>query len=123
MLIRSETGQRLFDRAVGSGIIEAEPITVEAAERMHPYPFDLKKTGSFLRLGLWRRWGCAVPRYDRLAPPATAGRRLFEIVLSLQFVLASSRAARAVFRVLPARALGGFFRALRKRWMRSTARR
>jgi coenzyme F420 hydrogenase subunit beta len=123
VLIRSETGQRLFDHAVRSGVIEAEPITVEAAERMHPYPFDLKKTGSFLRLGLWRRWGCAVPRYDRPGPRATAGRRLFEILLSLQFAIASTGAARAVFGVLPARALGGFFRLLRKRWMRSTARR
>lgn len=123
VLIRSETGERLFDHAVRSGVIEAERITVEAAERMHPYPFDFKKTGSFLRLGLWRGWGCAVPRYDRPGPRAASGRRLFEIVLSLQFAVASTRVGRGVFRVLPAKALGGVFRALRKRWMRSTARR
>jgi coenzyme F420 hydrogenase subunit beta len=123
VLIRTETGERLFARAVRSGVIEAEPVTVATAERMHSHAFDLKKTGSFLRLRMWRGWGCAVPRYDRSGPRATAGRQLFEIVLSLQFVVASSWAGRAVFRVLPARALGGFFRLLRKRWMRSTARR
>jgi coenzyme F420 hydrogenase subunit beta len=123
VLIRTETGERVFDRAMRSGIIEAETIGVEAAERMHSHAFDLKKTGSFLRLRLWRGWGCAVPRYDRSAPRVTIGRRAFEMVLSLQFALASSWAGRAVFRLLPARALGGFFRLLRKRWMRSTARR
>ena len=123
VLIRTETGERVFDRAVRSGVIAAEPITLEAAERMHSHAFDLKKTGSFLRLRLWSGWGCAVPRYDRPGPPAGAGRRLFEIGLSLQFAIASSGAGRAVFRVLPARALGGFFRLLRKRWMRSKARR
>jgi coenzyme F420 hydrogenase subunit beta len=123
VLIRTETGERAFDRAVRSGVIESEPITLDAAERMHSHAFDLKKTGSFLRLRLWSGWGCAVPRYDRWGPRATAGRQLFELVLSLQFAVASSWAGRAVFRVLPARALGGFFRFLRKRWMRSTARR
>jgi coenzyme F420 hydrogenase subunit beta len=123
VLVRTETGERLFDRAVRSRVIEAEPITVEAAERMHSHAFDLKKTGSFLRLRLWRGWGCAVPRYDRSGPRATAGRRLFELLLSLQFAVASSWAGRAVYRALPARALGGLFRLLRKRWMRSTARR
>jgi|WetSurMetagenome_2_1015567.scaffolds.fasta_scaffold43577_2 coenzyme F420 hydrogenase subunit beta len=123
VLVRTETGERLFDRAVRSGVVEAEPITVEAAELMHSHAFDLKKTGSFLRLRLWSGWGRPVPRYDRAGPRATAGRRLFEIVFSLQFVVASSRGARAVFRVVPARALGRVFRMLRKRWMRSTSRR
>jgi coenzyme F420 hydrogenase subunit beta len=122
-LLRTEAGERLFDSAVRSGVIEAEPITLEAAERMHSHAFDLKKTGSFLRLRLWKGWGCAVPRYDRSGPRATVGRQLLELVLSLQFAIASSWAGRAVFRVLPERALGGFFRLLRKRWMRSTARR
>jgi coenzyme F420 hydrogenase subunit beta len=123
VLVRTETGERLFDRAARSGVIETEQITLEAAERMHSHAFDLKKTGSFLRLRLWSGWGCAVPRYDRSGPRAAVARRLFEIVLSLQFAVASSRGGRAVFRVLPARATGGFFRLLRKRWMRSTARR
>ncbi|MCX5753040.1 MAG: Coenzyme F420 hydrogenase/dehydrogenase, beta subunit C-terminal domain [Candidatus Krumholzibacteria bacterium] len=123
VLVRTETGERVFDGAVRSGVLEAEPITVEAAERMHSHAFDLKKTGAFLRLGLWKGWGCAVPRYDRPGPRVTAGRRFFEVVLSLQFAAASSWVGRAVFRVLPARALGRLFRFLRKRWMRSTARR
>ena len=123
VLLRTEAGERLFGSAARSGVIEAEPITLEVAERMHSHAFDLKKTGSFLRLRLWRGWGCAVPRYDRSGPRATAGRRLFELILSLQFAAASTGVGRAVFRMLPARALGGFFRLLRKRWMRSTARR
>ena len=97
VLTRTETGDRVFERAVRSGVIEAEPITVEAAERMHSLAFDLKKTGSFLRLGLWRGWGCAVPRYDRTGPRATAGRQLFELVLSLQFAAASSWAGASRF--------------------------
>jgi coenzyme F420 hydrogenase subunit beta len=123
VLVRTEAGARVFDRARRDGVIEAEPIGLEAAERMHSHAFDLKKTGSFLRLRLWRRWGCAVPRYDRPGPRAGAARRLFEVALSLQFAGASSRAGRAVFGLFPAQALGRFFRLVRRRWMRSTARR
>ena len=121
VLVRTETGERLFERAVRSGVVQAERISIEEAERMHSHAFDLKKTGSFLRLRLWRGWGCAVPKYDRPGPRAKVGRRAFELVLSLQFAVASSWAGRAVFRVLPVRALGAFFRFLRTRWMRSTA--
>jgi hypothetical protein len=123
VLVRTKAGERMFDRAVRSGILEAEPISVEAAERMHSHAFDLKKTGSYLRLRLWRGWGCAVPKYDRPGPRVRVGRRVFEFVLSLQFAVASSWAGRAIFRVLPVRALGAFFRLLRTRWMRSTAHR
>jgi hypothetical protein len=123
VLVRTDAGARAFDRALSAGVIAAEPIDLASAARMHSHAFDLKKTGSFLRLGLWRRWGCAVPRYDRPGPRAGAARRLFEIALSLQFAAASSRAGRSVFRMLPAHALGRFFRLVRKRWMRSTARR
>ncbi len=123
VLVRTEAGAGAFDRARRAGVIEAEPIALDEAERMHSHAFDLKKTGSFLRLRLWRGWGCAVPRYDRPAPRVGASRLLFEIALSLQFAAASSRVGRAVFRALPAQALGRFFRLVRKRWMRSTARR
>jgi coenzyme F420 hydrogenase subunit beta len=123
VLVRTEAGARVFENARRAGVVEAEPIALDAAERMHSHAFDLKKTGSFLRLRLWGGWGCAVPRYDRPGPRVSAARRLFEIALSLQFAASSSPAGRAAFRALPARALGRFFRMLRKRWMRTTARR
>jgi len=123
VLARTEYGERIFNRAVAEGSIVAERITIGDAERMHSHAFDLKKTGAFLRLGLWSGWGCAVPRYDRSTPRAGLGRRMLEVPVSLQFALASSRVGRALFAALPARPAGRLFRLLRTLWMRATSHR
>jgi coenzyme F420 hydrogenase subunit beta len=123
VLVRTEYGERIFNRAVVEGSIVAERITIGDAERMHSHAFDLKKTGAFLRLGLWRGWGSAVPRYDRSTPRAGLARRMLEVPVSLQFALASSRLGRALFAVLPARPIGRLFRLVRTLWMRWTSRR
>ncbi|MGD1048873.1 MAG: Coenzyme F420 hydrogenase/dehydrogenase, beta subunit C-terminal domain [Candidatus Krumholzibacteriaceae bacterium] len=123
VLVRSEHGERIFDRAVVEGSIVAERITIEEAEEMHAHAFDLKKTGAFLRLRLWSGWGFAVPRYDRPTRRAGLARRMLEVPVSLQFAFASSRAGRALFAILPVRPVGRLFRLLRTLWMRSASRR
>jgi coenzyme F420 hydrogenase subunit beta len=123
VLVRTETGERIMNRAMVSGVIVAEPVERGRVERMHSHGFDLKKTGSFLRLGLWRRWGCPVPRYDRRPPTVTRARRLLELFVSLQFAFSSSPAGRSLFRILPIGPMGRLFRLLRTGWMRYTSAR
>lgn len=120
VLERTQRGAGILERAAASGAVHLEEIDLEDARRMHSHAFDLKKRGAFLRLGLWRRWGFTVPRYDRAAPAVKAGRKAAEIIVSLQFLLSSSRAGRAVFGILPVRLIGAVFRGLRKVWIVGT---
>ncbi len=120
ILTRSEAGEEILERARGSGMLYIEDITIEQAEQMHSHAFDLKKAGAFIRLGLWKKWGYPVPRYDRESPTATRGRKLTELIVSMQFIILSSRPGRLVFGILPAGALGAFFRGLRKMWIALT---
>ena len=122
VLLRSEEGERVFREALASNALAAEEISIEDAARMHAHAFDLKKHGAFLRLGLWRRFGCAVPRYDRPAPREPFGRRAAELFVSAQFALASSRPGRLLFAALPLGATGRLFAALRSLWMRRASR-
>jgi hypothetical protein len=122
VLLRSEAGERAFREAIASNAVAAEEISVEDAARMHAHAFDLKKHGAFLRRGLWRRFGCAVPLYDRPAPREPAGRRAAEIFVSAQFALASSRCGRLLFAALPLGATGRLFAAIRSLWMRRASR-
>lgn len=121
VLARTERGEQIISRAVATGMLIAEPVSCLAVERMHSHAFDLKKTGSFLRLRLWRRWGCAVPRYDRPSPSVSIARRFLEIPISLQFALSSSRPGRWLFRLFPLRPVGTLFKVLRRSWMKHTA--
>jgi hypothetical protein len=121
-LVRSETGERAWRETIASKAVVAEEISLEDAARMHGHAFDLKKRGSFLRLDLWRRFGCAVPRYDRRPPREPFGRRAGEILVSAQFALASSKAGRLIFAALPLGATGRLFASLRAVWMRRSSR-
>ncbi|MBN1884647.1 MAG: Coenzyme F420 hydrogenase/dehydrogenase, beta subunit C-terminal domain [Candidatus Krumholzibacteriota bacterium] len=121
LLARTVAGERIVEAATASGAIVCEEITVGDAERMHSHGFDLKKRGAFLRLRLWRGWGVKTPRYDRAAPHASIRRRAGEVAVSLQFLILATKPARALFRLLPAGALGGAFRLARRLWMRRTA--
>lgn len=117
VLARSERGREIIERAAESGSIRLEEIGIGEAAAMHSHAFDLKKTGSFLRLGLWKSWGFSVPSYDRGSSAVKWSRRLAERIVSLQFLLCSSPPGRLLFRSLPAGVLGPFFRWLRRIWM------
>ncbi|MDZ7859565.1 MAG: Coenzyme F420 hydrogenase/dehydrogenase, beta subunit C-terminal domain [Candidatus Krumholzibacteriota bacterium] len=118
VLTRSETGDRIVKDAAAAGIIHIEEISAGDAVAMHSHAFDLKKKGAFIRLKLWKKWGIAVPRYDRAFSSQKLSRKIVEVLVSLQFLLCSSRGGRAVFNILPLAAMGKIFRSLRKLWMK-----
>lgn len=117
ILERTERGTEVISAARDDGLLHCEEIDITRVELMHAHALDLKKTGSGLRLGLWKGWGEPVPEYDRSTPRTSIGRRTAEWFISLQFLLCSSGAGRFVFKRIPVRALGGFFRRLRSSWM------
>lgn len=122
VIARSERGERLVARAITEGTIVAEGVDPAAAALMHAHAFDLKKRGGFLRIGLWARFGCAVPRCDRRPPRVGAGRRIAEALVSAQFAFCSSAAGRALFAVLPLGAAGRLFALARDVWRGPAAR-
>ncbi|UCF06859.1 MAG: Coenzyme F420 hydrogenase/dehydrogenase, beta subunit C-terminal domain [bacterium] len=117
VLERTERGAEVLKNAVESGTLHLEEIDPAMARCMHAHAFDLKKWGAFHRLGLWRRWGYHVPRYDRKPPDLSPGRKLAEFFVSLQFVFCSSYFGRLLFTFLPLGPLGRFFRWLRRVWI------
>ncbi|MFO7915940.1 MAG: Coenzyme F420 hydrogenase/dehydrogenase, beta subunit C-terminal domain [Candidatus Krumholzibacteriales bacterium] len=120
VLARSERGVEIVSAASNAGAIHLEEISMQDAADMHSHGFDLKKRGAFIRLKIWKGWGRAVPEYDREPPPVKTGRKIVELFVSLQFIICSSRPGRAAFRILPLKAAGVVFRALRKLWMKKS---
>lgn len=118
VLTRSEYGSGLIREAADAGVIHIEEVSIEEATAMHSHAFDLKKKGAFIRLRLWKKWGLAVPVYDRPFPQLKSSRKIAEIFISLQFKICSSRLGRAIFGILPLGAMGLIFRSLRKVWMK-----
>jgi hypothetical protein len=118
LLARSETGEVMVREAAAAGAVHLEEISAEEASNMHSHGFDLKKKGAFIRLKLWKGWGRNVPVYDRQPPQLGLRRKIVEVLVSLQFIICSSRPGRAVFRMLPIKVVGGVFRAARKIWMK-----
>jgi coenzyme F420 hydrogenase subunit beta len=123
VLVRTERGERFVRRAIANGTLTAEAVSYPEVERMHAHAFDLKKTGSFARLRLWRACGCAVPAYDRPWPGVSVGRWMIEVAVSLQFAISSSFIGRMFFQVLPVGPVGRLFRRVRKIWMNHAVRR
>ena len=120
VLARSERGVEIVSGASSAGAIHLEEISMDDAADMHSHGYDLKKRGAFIRLGLWKGWGRAVPEYDREPSSLKTGRKFVELLVSLQFIMCSSRPGRALFRILPLKAVGSLFRALRKLWMKKS---
>ena len=89
---------------------------------MHSHAFDLKKTGSFIRLKQWKVLGFEVPVYDRTLQPPRFLRKLAEFFISLEFLIASSGFGRWIFRMLPLGITGNFFRKLRSVWIKRSKR-
>lgn len=118
ILTRSELGEEIVKRAAGDGVIELEPVSREEAVAMHSHGFDLKKIGAPIRLNLWRKFGRAVPEYRTEYPPSRFYRRIAEVFISVQFIACSSEAGRMMLRILPLKALGSFFRFLRRFWIK-----
>ncbi len=120
VLTRTPKGEQIIDAAVESGAIHIEEISIDEAVRMHSHALDLKKSGAFIRLGMWKCFGVRVPAYMTEYPSISAGRRIVELLVSLQFAFCSSKAGKAIFGLLPLKVLGGLFRWLRKTWMHLT---
>jgi coenzyme F420 hydrogenase subunit beta len=120
ILTRSELGEGIVKRAAVDGVIELEAVSIEEAVAMHSHAFDLKKIGAPIRLSLWRKFGRAVPEYRTEYPPSKFHRRIAEVFISLQFIVCSSVAGRALLKILPLRALGLFFRFLRRFWIKAS---
>lgn len=122
VLVRTERGERLLRGALESKAVHTEEISIAEAEKMHAHGFDLKKKGAFIRLKLWKKFGVPVPSYDRDFPAVSAARKVWELVVSLQFLICSTRFGRFVFGLLPAGLLGSLFRGLRRIWIDITRR-
>ncbi len=120
VIARTAEGERIVEEAIGEGSIVAQETGLEELVPMHSHAFDLKKPGAWTRIGSWKRLGFKVPEYTGQPVKAGPGRRFLEFFISTQFLVLGSVAGRAAFRVIPSRALGPFFRWLRKTWMTLT---
>ncbi|MBU8921038.1 MAG: Coenzyme F420 hydrogenase/dehydrogenase, beta subunit C-terminal domain [Bacteroidales bacterium] len=122
VLARTGEGEKLVRSAIETGIIIAEDISHQEVLSMHAHAFDLKKYGSWLRVSAWKYLGYKVPSFNQARPDIKTGRKIAEILFSMQFMLCSSKVGRKMFSLLPVGALGPIFRWLRRTWINISRR-
>ncbi len=118
VVVRSSTAQQVLEAMQEKGALVLDPTDPDEALSMHGHMLDMKKRGSFLRLGLQRRLGRPVPEYGYRPARIPLERRLVEAVISTLFAVGKRRWARWIVAHVPPDLIGKLFNVLRKTWKR-----
>ncbi len=120
LLTRSKEMEQIIQSMCDSGMLTTTEIDPLKAGDMHGHMLDFKKRGSYIR-NQWRhRRGKAAPDFGLKPNSITLSRQLTERVISMIFVLAGSRFARACVAHIPEKILGPLFNGLRLTWKRAS---
>ncbi|MBK9118506.1 MAG: Coenzyme F420 hydrogenase/dehydrogenase, beta subunit C-terminal domain [Phycisphaerales bacterium] len=126
LVVRTGTGQQLFEELCAAGGISAQPLSYDDTVAMHSHGLDLKKRGAFLRIGAGVARGRPVPDYGyRLAPGVPRSRVVMEFCMGIVFRACWTPWGRWLIQWLPDRLVGRLFQWARTRWKgvtRSTKR-
>lgn len=117
---RSSAGQSILDAMQADGSLALEPLDLDKAIEMHAHGYDLKKRGSFIRLGWRKALGCPVPDYGYTLGGFSLTRYGMELVIVCLFGMLGTRPARWLCERLPPDKLGRVFEWLRTAWKRVT---
>ncbi|MBM09258.1 MAG: coenzyme F420 hydrogenase [Magnetovibrio sp.] len=93
-----------------------DPIPISKAFSMHGHMLDFKKRGTFIRLASQEQRGDPVPDFGYIPQKIPYSRKLIESIISAQFSIGRTNAARKVLHYIPVSVLGPAFNILRKVW-------
>jgi coenzyme F420 hydrogenase subunit beta len=83
VLVRTELGARIVDRAIERGTISGSDVSRDASYTTHRIQTKRKGVNARLRVERWKARGVPVPRYDRTAPDDVLWReRIMERLVS-----------------------------------------
>jgi coenzyme F420 hydrogenase subunit beta len=117
---RSKSGKKIIDDMIGEGRLEVLPCSEEESITMHSHGYDLKKRGSFIRIGFRKLFFRPVPDYGYSLSGFPASRYFMEFLISSLFLLLGSWPARRIVELFRPEFIGRFFEKTRTSWKRST---
>jgi coenzyme F420 hydrogenase subunit beta len=113
---RTAEMEQIVGTMTGAGLLEAEPVHADESVAMHAHMLDFKKRGGYLRNRMRAFFGYTVPDYGYRPAGIRFSRKLTEVVISLIFLAAGTRLARACMQLVPEKVMGPAFDFLRLRW-------
>jgi coenzyme F420 hydrogenase subunit beta len=116
VIARTPEGQALLEAMQEEGFLHVEEIGAEETLTMHGHMIEFKKRGSFIRIGMRRYFGLAVPSFGYQPNRIPFTRRLIESFIVLSLLLGRTRLARRLVELIPIQILGPLFNALRQAW-------
>lgn len=117
---RTKPGREIIDSMAKEGWLEVIPVSEEESIRMHSHGYDLKKRGSFIRIGLRKMFFRPVPDYGYKLSGFPFSRYLMELLISSLFLILGTWPARRIIEWFPPEFIGRIFEKTRTRWKRST---
>jgi len=117
---RSKSGKEIIDEMIREGRLEVLPCSEEESITMHSHGYDLKKRGSFIRIGFRKFFFRPVPDYGYSLSGFPASRYFMEFLISSLFLLLGSWPARRIVELFRPAFIGRFFERTRTSWKKST---
>jgi len=117
---RSKSGKKIIDEMTREGRLEVLPCSEEESITMHSHGYDLKKRGSFIRIGFRKLFLRPVPDYGYRLSGFPASRYFMELLISSLFLLLGSWPARRIVELFKPEFIGRFFERTRTTWKKST---
>lgn len=118
VVARSAQGEALLQAMQQSGLLDLQPITLDAALGMHGHMLDFKKRGAFIRIGWRQAQGQPVPDYGYRPRTIVWSRQVIEVVISALFGVCGHYPVRRLVERVPLHIIGPLFNTLRKTWKR-----
>jgi coenzyme F420 hydrogenase subunit beta len=118
VIARTPEGKALMDEMQQDGKLHLEEIAAEETLTMHGHMIEFKKRGSFIRIGMRRFFGLAVPSFGYQPERIPLSRKLVEGFIVLALLLGRTPLARRLVEWIPLQILGPLFNVLRHAWKR-----
>lgn len=122
IISRSKQGNQIIKKMIEEGWIHFDPITENEALSIHSHGYDLKKRGTFIRLGFRKLLGKPVPEYGYKLRGFPISRYMMEVIISFLFLIMGTQVMRWVVGLLPPKFIGAIFEKARTFWKKSTQR-
>ena len=114
IIARSENGLHILEDLRHKKRISLE----KKGYSMHAHMIEFKKRGAFIRMGLRKKFGKAVPEYGYQVRNIPQRRTLIELCIMAIFAVCRTRTAKRLLRQVPIRWMGPLFNHLRISWKR-----
>ncbi|HET55150.1 MAG TPA: hypothetical protein ENN33_08020 [Ignavibacteria bacterium] len=115
-IVRSKSGNRLFENLVREGKIHFNPIGPDEAIKMHSHGYDFKKRGAYIRIGFRRLLKLDTPDDGRASHSFHFTRYFVEIIITALFYISGFKISRLLMSKISPKYMGWLFIHTRSIW-------